>query len=839
MNALLLFASGSAGLIYQVLWMKQLGLLFGNTSHAAAATLSAFFLGLAAGGLLWGRRAARAKSPLRWYAALQAGIALTALLYFIVLRLYHVICPLVFRGAGVTPGAIAVKFCLALLLVFPPALFMGGTVPLMGQHVITDARRFGRAASFLYGINTLGSALGAYVAGFHLPIWLGYRGAYGVALGVTVSVAAAAWALSRSNGAPRDTSGPAPEDRAQAPSALSPRAVASLCLLSGFGVLGLEVLWTRMFAQVLQNSVYTFAAVLVTVLVSLAAGAGIANRLCQLKWRPARVLFVLLVAAGLATGATPFVFMHLTDNLRMIGGATGWGGYVVNVFKTAALVMAVPGCLLGTVFPYLLRTSQARVTSAGRTLGELSAINTVGAILGSLFAGFVLLDWVGLWPGIRIFSLLYILPALALPVSLKQVGPWLRAAAVAAFVLNVFCLNTSRLPRAMVNEQGDGEELVEVLEGSAGTVAVTRTHGALAIKLNSHYGLGSTAAILSEQVQADIPLMIRAKTRNVFFLGMGTGITAGAALAPRYSVERVVSCELVPEVVVAARRYFEPYVNGLFTDPRSTIVVDDGRHYLSVTRERFDLIDADLFVPCRSGAGSLYAVEHFRAVKRRLEPGGTFVQWLPLYQLTRDEFGIIARSMLEVFPQVTLWRNNFLPRKEVVALAAHRERSPLPAVAVDGRKDRSTAVAGKGVDDLPRFVFPFNRRTVLLFYCGNLSAARELLDGYPVNTDDRPLVEYLAPRSREREAAGRVSWFVGEELLPFLEAVQKACPPETDPVLANRSPPDRRLARAGLSLYKARLHSLAGTREEAERAWKDFVRDWLATDERGGSGSPP
>ncbi|NQT36889.1 MAG: hypothetical protein HQ581_05345, partial [Planctomycetes bacterium] len=175
-NAGLLFASGFTGLIYEVLWMKQLGLLFGNTSHAAATTLSAFFLGLAVGGLFWGRRAAGMSRPLRGYAMLEAGIAATAMLYFPFLELYYVVYPLVFEPAGISPLAVAVKFGLSLLLVFPPALLMGGTVPLMGQYLIRDRRRFGRAASVLYGVNTLGAALGAYMAGFHLPLWLGYRG---------------------------------------------------------------------------------------------------------------------------------------------------------------------------------------------------------------------------------------------------------------------------------------------------------------------------------------------------------------------------------------------------------------------------------------------------------------------------------------------------------------------------------------------------------------------------------------------------------------------------------------------------------------------------------------
>jgi len=835
-SAALLFASGFAGLIYEVLWMKQLGLLFGNTSYAAAATLSAFFLGLAAGALLWGRRAAWMGNPLRWYAILEAGIALTAPLYFLFLPLYHLVYPLTFQAVGVSPVAIAVKFCLSLLLVFPPALLMGGTVPLMSQHLIRDARQFGTAASGLYGVNTLGAALGAYVAGFHLPLYLGYRGAYGVALCVTLSVAIVAWLLSRFDAMPQNTGKLAREAKARSTSHLSPRFVASLSFLSGFGVLGFEVLWTRMFAQVLQNSVYTFAAVLVTILVCLALGAGFANRLARLAWSPARVLFVLLLAAGLSAGSTPPVFMYLTDNMRMVGSSTGWGGYMLDVFRTTVLVMGVPSCLLGTVFPYLLKTCESRVTSAGRTLGELSALNTLGAILGALFAGFLLLDWVGLWPGIRFFSLLYFLPLLVFPVSLRHVGLGLRAAAAAILLLSVFALDPSNLPRALVNELDDGEELVAVFEGSAGTVAVTRipvpyaspADYPLAIKLNNHYPLGSNLARMSQEAQTCIPLTIRPETRSVYFLGMGTGITADAALAPCFLVERTVTCEMSPEVVAAVREHFGTHLQALLDDKRSEIVIDDGRHHLACTPERFDLINADLFNPHRSDAGSLYTVEHFRAVKRRLSPHGMFVQWLPLYQLTREEFGIIARTMLEVFPQVTLWRGGFFPGKEFVGLIGHPDRAPLPAIEDDGdRTNWARLVEGKTVDDVHWLELPlFCPRFVLVFYCGNLSEIGDRFDRYPLNTDDHPLIEYMAPLSRQRVAAGQASCLVGEELAAFLEELHRACPPERDPMLANRSPIDRLLPRAGLSLYKTRLYCWRDRREKAEQAWEDFARDW-------------
>lgn len=839
--------------------MKQLGLLFGNTSYATATTLSAFFLGLAAGGWFWGRRAARMANPLRGYAWLEVGVLVTAGLYFGLLPTYHAVYPHLFRATGASSGiAVAVKFGLALLVVFPPAFFMGGTIPLMGQHLIRDARRFGTTGALLYGVNTLGAAVGAYLAGFHLPLWLGYRGTCGVAMGVTLAVAAAAWWLSRGQGVvsadglvrmcPRERAHGAARNTPDLPHYL----ILVVCFLSGFGVLGLEVLWTRMFAQVLANSVYTFSAVLVTILLCLAVGAGIAGVLARLPIRPGTTLLVLLAAGAVAAGAAPFVFMRLTDGMRTVGASTGWAGYILDVFRTAALVLGPPGCLLGTVFPYLLKTSESRVASPGSMLGNLSAINTLGGIAGSVVAGFVVLDWLGLWSGLRAYALLYLLPALALPVVVRHAGPVWRAAMIVAvsgaLTLSLWRLNPSGLDRVVVNASGDGEELVAVFEGSGGTVAVTRTpmahlppeHYPLSIKLNNNYPLGSDLAAESQQAQTAIPLLIRPETASVYFLGMGTGITADAALAPMFAVRRTVTCEMSPEVVAAVRKHFRGTLHALLDDPRSQIVIDDARHHLACMREAFDLINGDLFNPYRSGAGSLYTVEHFRTVKRRLAPHGLFVQWLPLFQLTSEEFGIIVRSMLEVFGQVTLWRNTLAPGGEVVGLAGHPDAEPLQAAADRGDgTDWSALVAGKSVDQSQRLELPLlDPRFVLLFYCGNITAIAERFDRYPVNTDDHPLIEYMAPLLQQRERTGQASAFVRDELVRFLDELQQACPPDRDPMLARRSATDRLLPRAGLNLQKARLHYQEGRRAEAARAWDAFVSDWLAQSRPESPGRP-
>ena len=236
---LLVFFSGFTGLVYEILWLKQLGLLFGNTSQAAAATLAAFFMGLAAGGWFWGKRSAQMTNPLRVYAGIEAGIATTALIYFGILDLYYRIYPALFQGVGSGPILLAVKFALAVLLIFPPAFFMGGTIPVMGQHLIRNLSKFGTTSAWLYGINTLGATLGAGLAGFCFPLWLGFELTCIGAMALTAAIALMAFWMSR---------GTAMEVQ-KVPSAVAPIdrkgrwPLLLVGFLSGFGMLALEVLW--------------------------------------------------------------------------------------------------------------------------------------------------------------------------------------------------------------------------------------------------------------------------------------------------------------------------------------------------------------------------------------------------------------------------------------------------------------------------------------------------------------------------------------------------------------------------------------------------------------------
>lgn len=816
------FLSGAAALVYEVLWLKELGQLFGVTAYAAATTLAVFFLGLAAGGVVWGRRAPSLHGPLRTYALLEVGIAVAAVAYFWIADLYRLIYPELFAMLGEQPRFfLAAKFLLAFGVLFLPAFFMGGTLPVMGQHLIRRADELGRWGTVLYAVNTLGAATGALSAGFFLPPTLGFRNSYLLAIGTNLVVAAVAWwqggqiSYTQTSRTRHPT-----EVRDAVTAAGQPWQVWALVVASGFLTLALEVLWTRMFAQVLQNSVYTFAAVLTVFLLALALGSVLAHWLCRRDWNPTAVLSSLLTISGFLVVMTLAGFHRLTSGLEQLGAGLGWSGYLLAVFSSSASVLLLPGIAVGSVFPYVMKLAEERMVSAGRTLGQLAAANTLAAILGSLAAGFLLLDSLGLWMSLKSVALSYCFLAVVVVIGQRNVigrraGAALLVVPLVTGVLVMVLVDVDRLTLVSL-DPAQNEEIVEVREGAHGVVSVVRRGEDLRIKVDNSYLLGTSLSTPNLRLQSWIPLALHPQPRKVFYLGMGTGITAGGALF--LPVERVVVAELNPDVVEMSRQHFAPFLGGLFDDSRAEVVVEDGRTLLAGSREEFDVIIADIFLTYRAGVGSLYTREHFETVLSRLAPGGLFAQWLPAFELSEREFGVIARTMLDVFPQVTLWRRGFSPRFPIYALIGSESADPVNLAAFQrslGKLERSDLLPSQAwIHHIP-----------LAAYAGNLGQVRDAFASYPLATDDRPLIEYLSPLThRESRGPRGSSVLVFNELAEFCARLLGLQPLRNDPFLAGLSGAELDQVPAGLAFYKHEVYRRLGRERESQRALAEYVQ---------------
>lgn len=831
--AALVLLSGVAGLIYQLLWVNQLGLLFGNTAQAAAATLAAFFLGLGAGSWFWGRRSSKLQRPLRLVALLEFGIAASALAYFVVLAAFDALYPSVYGALWGGPWLMPVNFLLSLALVFPASFFMGGTIPAMAQVVIRELNRFGQLSALLYGLNTLGAAAGVLLAAFILIPQLGQQLSYGFAVSLSLLVAGIATWLSRdeaplANAAPVESEEVTVEDRSPW---LDRFALVALCFVSGFVLLALEVVWTRIFAQVHENSVYAYAVILAVVLLCLAIGAVISSLIARKSARPLSTLGILVLAGGGLLMLGPEILMLATNDLEPVHSLEPWSNHLKRLYRMTFLGIGAIVILMGTVFPLLMKIAERERQVPAKMLGRLLAINTLGAVVGSLVAGFVLLPMLGMWGSMQWLTAIYLCVALLLP-SGRTLQAWAgRAGALILLALVFTVFNPNQLP---VIGHPPNKPIAKPLqvweEADATVIAAEHDSGHRSIIVNGSYALGSTLAYQSQANQARIPLYLFPETRSICFIGLGTGMSAGAAFDEDFgAVERVVSCELSPAVVEAARLWIpEEMTGGLFSDPRSEIRIEDGRHYLASSDERFDMINADLFLPYRRGTGSLYSLDYYKIVAESLTADGVFVQWLPLYQLTTREFGTIARTMLEVFGEVTMWRNRFDPGGETVALIARKEPAPLAHFPALDRATMREAVRDFNWWEASPGMVRVEAESMAFFYAGNLSDARELFDYYPVNTDNRPVIEYETPKGfRSVAARDEVVWCVGPKLAKLIERIFKKSPPKADPIWNGHPASDFHLIEAGDAFHRAMVGIAMRKEAEAESAWQAFKEAWL------------
>jgi spermidine synthase len=429
-----------------------------------------------------------------------------------------------------------------------------------------------------------------------------------------------------------------------------------------------------------------------------------------------------------------------------------------------------------------------------------------GGVIGALTAGFVIVPTIGVRGGLAAAAAAYVVLADLLAAPQSRLRP---LAYAALFLIAV--AHPLRAP--LVHLRSAGEALRALIEGAHGIVTVVAAGDDLQLRLDNYYVLGSSAAATNERRQGLLPLLLHPAPRRVAFIGLATGITASAA--PALGVQETTMVELVPEVAGAARTYFAPWNGQLLERPDVRLVLDDGRRYLAASRDRFDVIVSDLFIPWHASAGNLYAHEMYDTVARRLAPGGVFCQWLPLYQLTRAEFDTIVRTFLTVFPAASLWRGDFYPDRPIVGLVGQLTPRPIDLAHLRERLlhlptwSRDTLLASP--------------QGLVMLYAGNLTAVADLFATAPLNTDDRPIIEFLAPRLTRMTATGDKDWFTGASLAAFYDTLEARLRGAPDPLL----PPSDGVAaarRAGTALYH---YAVAAARHDDLTAarWQAEVRD--------------
>jgi spermidine synthase len=736
---ILFFFSGACALIYQVLWLRMLGLVFGVTVYAASTVWAAFMAGLALGSVGGGRLAGKLRRPLFWFgvAEVLVGVsaAATPLALQMLQRWYVSMHPLLPQSSAVMTLA---RFVMAALMLLPPTILMGTTLPLVVRSALGRGE-LGSRVGLLYGFNTAGAIAGTIVAGLWLIPGVGIQASFRYAAAVNLAIGAAAMAAGWKTG--WVPSSPLVDDGAARP-VFAQRVVLWAFAVSGFASLALEVIWFRVLVLFVRPTVYTFSLMLATVLAGIALGSWL---IAPFLRRGANWLTVLaLVELALALSVVlSFAALPFTQEMSAAWFPTmsKWmPDYLPAIIVTSVMVMFPSALLMGVAFPIGVKIFAGDSTEHQTArLGVFYALNVCGAIGGSLAAGFLLLPMAGSRASLLGVGATILLSGFAIvavtPLS-RNIKIAVAAMAALSFAVAAFTLVDPM--RAFIAQRFPGESIIWIEEGVQSTVSVNQ-FGRFRMETMDGIHQASDTSGLSfiHHRLGQLPMAIHPNPREALVVGLGGGATAGAV--GMHTGVNVHVVELSPAVVHAAS-YFEKINYGVLRRPNVTVRVDDGRNYLLLTRWKYDVITADIILPIHAGSTNVYSREYFQAQRNALNDAGLVAQWI---DGTEAEYKLIMRTFLSVFPNATLWAEGS------VLIGSVR---PLRVSRADFEWKMAVPERAQGFRDInmTKFVDLTN-----LYTAGPKELASYVGEG-PLLTDDRPLAEYFLslPRDRPPDKAG-------------------------------------------------------------------------------------
>ncbi|HEX5042144.1 MAG TPA: fused MFS/spermidine synthase [Candidatus Polarisedimenticolaceae bacterium] len=774
-TGVLAFLSGMCALVYEIVWTRAFTPIFGLTVYATTTVLCAFMTGLGIGSALAPRLVERNRHRIwRLYALLELGIGICALL--------------IPRGMGAigdlygAVGSGVVRFAASLLILAPPTILMGITLPAMVCALRSG--RGGARVGLLYGLNTVGAALGCLLVGFVLMERFGIQRTSEIAAAMNLLLAGGALVLSRMHAPQADVA-----PRSEATGILPQPLLYLLYFLVGVVAFGLELCWLRLLVFYLQASAHSFAILLAVHLSGLGLGALFYSRVLARRLPTPAAALRVFVVVELLVGILGAATLHVSGKLaaawalmiRLVG-ASGW--WLINAEKAAvaALLVFPTAVLMGVVFPLLAGVCEARGIRSHTATGRLYAVNTAGAVVGSLITGFLLFDLLGIQRTITLFSALSLAIALcALP------GAGRRFQAAAAGVAGVAVLLWVATPPRMLIRQFEryvGKVLFYRESASDITFVYERSeHGEKYRALAFHDGRGtsSTQQVVNyvNRLLAYSSMAVKPDAKRVLVISFGCGNTASAFL--RFPIERL-------DVVDISAGAFEaaPYFSTnreVLRDPRVRTHVEDGRNFLLRSRDTYDIIELELPTLHTDGVVFLYTSEFYRIAASRLAPDGLLSQWIDVLQTQREPSYQLIATMLQEFPNSSLWAAKW-------AWWVNGTRSGRPQ-RLDVERVRALFATPEVQADM-RSV-----GTSLADVLGHLMASPEVLaqtvPGGPSVTDDHTRLDYLVPQLESPHAfGGGIAYYTSPLSLLFLKTWEKehryaGTNPEFVPFYADRA----------------------------------------------------
>ena len=794
----LFLVSGAAGLVYEVTWTRAFGVVFGNTVFAVSTVLTAFMLGLAGGSWMFGRIADRSSRPLKLYALLEVGIGVYALAFPAILATTDLFYRWFFQSfhPGFYPLTF-VRFAMSVVMLLVPTALMGGTLPVLsklwadspGKKEMSDAG-IGKSAGLLYSINTFGAVAGSFLSGYLLIRILGVSNTVYLAASANILVGVLSFILSRFTDKPvekkhkRLVRKPKPAKRSSAEGEVvieqagSPRdafgykrtIVLAAVLVAGFCALALEVLWTRVLLFVLGTSVYAFACMLTCFILGIAMGSFLCSRVFLARIK--NCIFALgvveflvglsVLGSMLLLGMLWYIDFILTQKVP----AGAFGKEVAAHFIDASIVLLVPTVLMGMVFPIAVKICATSWKAAGKRIGEVYACNTIGCVIGSFAAGFVMVPLLGLRDSfLVVIAIQLFLAVVVIFFSEKHrvaFGVSAAVVSVAAIVVSVLSIPRDVFLKTM-NTYHYPSEVIYIKDDATGTVTVhDLPDGDRLIAVDGVDVAGMDLMLRTTQkLQGYVPLLMHKDPQKVLQIGFGSGETSGVGLA--FGVEDYRIVDICPGVFEAGK-FFEEINRGSYKDPRLRKIIMDGKNFVKLTDEKFDIIMNDSTYPGTTGSSALYTYEHFMQCRERLSPGGILSCWIPL-DLRGEDLQLIFRTFQKVMPHCCLWMANNCLNKHAVLVGS------ASGLQIDFQRARKLV---ERLDISSDFAI-INIHSVYDFldcFVVDEGGLQRIGGAGPLNTDDRPRLEFGAAIKRDEEGCliTAMKWLSKEHspVLPYL-----------------------------------------------------------------------
>jgi spermidine synthase len=671
---LLFVGSGAAALIYETVWLQLLQLVIGSSAISVGVLLGTFMGGMCLGSLWLPHAVSSRRHPLRVYAMLELGVAACAVTLLAAMPLIGRVYFAAGGSGGSGIGGFLVRGLVSAMCLLPPTILMGATLPAVSRWIEATPEGVSWLGWFYAG-NIAGAVGGCLAAGFYLLRFYDMASATFVAVGLNVVVGAAAWMLAA--GSVRATPDASFEIRLPIASGFSRMRNAATAIyiaiaLSGFAALAGEVIWTRLIGLLFGATVYTFSIILAAFLIGLGAGSAAGSVLARRVTHPRMALACcqLLAAAAISWTAhkltVSFPYWPITPTLSPGVGVD----FEMDFLRTVWAILP-PAFFWGASFPLALASVAAAESDSARLVGSVYAANTIGAVAGALGSSLLLIAWIGSQHAQQVMMVVSMLAAAAaLGSALFAHRPHLAGliALVILLGLDGWLLGSVRpMPglviaygRFAAAVQGQAGDIVFSGEGLHSSVAVSRLP-------NGRLGYHNAGKIQASSEPQDMRLqrmlghlttLVPSRARSVLVIGCGAGVTAGAVSIDPL-VERVTIAEIEPLVPRVVSKYFGAENHHVIDNPKVRVQIDDARHFLLTSKDKYDAITSDPLDPWVKGAATLYTREFFEAARAHLNPGGVVTLFVQLYETTPEAVKSEMATFFAVFPQGIIAGNTF------------------------------------------------------------------------------------------------------------------------------------------------------------------------------------